>query len=309
MEVALRILPLFALVAVGAAAARLGALNAAAVSGLTRYVNWIALPALLIRALAATPLPGPDEARGLVAYGLAMAVPYAVAAGAAAWRRWPADARAALPLLAGANNDAFLGAPMVLAVFGAATAAHTGPLLALNRALLLPLGLVALHRGAHGGGLAASLRGALLSPVTLSALVGVALMLAGPVRWPPAVGAVLGELAASSTPTALAALGAVIALEGPRPARGEGAPVLLAVALRLLAAPALVWIALTLAGAPADMRIAATVLAACPTAIVGFIQAQHYGLFARGAAQVVALSTLASAVTLTLLAAALGGGR
>lgn len=90
MEVVLHILPIFALVGVGTAAVRFGALDAASAAGLSRYVYWIAFPALLLHALAATERPGLEEARALLAYALALAGPAVLAAALAAMRRWPA---------------------------------------------------------------------------------------------------------------------------------------------------------------------------------------------------------------------------
>lgn len=312
MEVVLRILPIFALVGIGAAAARGGALTAEAAAGLSRYVYWIAFPALLLHALATTARPGLEEARALLAYALALACPCALAAAWAAVRRWPADARSVLPLLAGVPNDAFVGAPLVAAVLGPAAAAHTGPLIAASWSLVAPGTLAVLHRGARGGSWAAALRGAALNPVTAGALAGAACLLfvphaPGRPPWPAPVETVLAALAASSTPVALTALGAAVALEGLRPALDETAPVLAAVGLRLLAAPALVWAELALVGASPSLRAAAVVLAACPSAVTGFIQARAYGVWPRPAAQVVVLTTLASAVTLTVLLAVLAG--
>ena len=310
MEVIACILPFFALVAVGAGALRLGALTPHTAGGLGRYVYWIAFPALLVHALAGTPPPSPDEARGLLAYAVAVAAPYVLASLLARWRGWSGEVRAALPLLAGANNDAFLGTPLVLAVFGPAAASHCGPLVALNWAIVVPSGVAALHRGARGGSAAGALLGALRNPVTVAALAGVALMLltphaAGHPAWPAPVETVMAAIAASSTAVALIALGAVTAIEGVRPAANEGAPIAVAVALRLLATPVLVWLATSLVGAPTSFRDAAVMLAACPTAVTAFIQAQGYGVFGRGAAQAVVLTTLVSALTLTALAALL----
>jgi malonate transporter and related proteins len=311
MEAIAHILPFFALVGVGWAAARGGALTPEATGGLSRYVYWIGFPSLLLHTLAAAPSPGPGEARGLLAYAAALALPYAAALGAASALGWAKEVRAALPLAAGAGNDAFLGAPLVLSALGPAAAAHVGPLLATNWALVVPFGVAALHRGARGGTLHHALRGALFNPVTVAALAGVALMALLPHHgatpaWPAPVEAVVAGLAASSSPVALVALGAVTAFEGLRPASGDAVPVGAGVALRLLLAPALAFALTTLAGAPAPFRAAAVVLAGCPTAVTAFIQAQGYGVWGRGAAQVVVASTLVSALTLTALLALLG---
>lgn len=310
MEVILRILPFFALVGVGAAAARLGALDAAATSGLSRYVYWIAFPALLLHALAGTARPSLGEAPSLIAYGAASACPYLIALGLSVQRRWPGPVRAVLPLLAGAQNDAFLGGPLVLAVLGPAAGAHVGPLVALNWAVVVPGGVAILHRGARGGSWPGAIAGALANPVTTGALLGAACLFLlphapGRPGWPAPVETVIAALAASSTPVALVALGAVTALEGLRPDIDERPPVIAAVVLRLLVAPIIVWTALTLVGAPAGLRAAAVVLAACPTAVTGFIQARTYDAWPRPAAQTVVLTTLLSALTLPVLLATL----
>ena len=310
MEVLARVAPFFALVGIGAAAARLGALTAPGAAGLSRYVYWLAFPALLLHALAATRIPSAAEAPGLATYVLALACPYLLAVGLATWRRWPGEVRAVLPLLSGLNNDAFLGAPLVLAVLPPAAGAHLGPLVALNWLLLAPLGVAGLHRGARGGGWARALVAALVNPVTVGALLGGACLVflphaPGRPGWPAPVEMVVAALAGSSTPVALVALGAVTGLEGLRPAVDARPAVLAAVALRLLTAPLLVWTALTLVRAPLDLRAAAVVLAACPTAVTSFIQAQAYAQWPRAAAQTVVLTTLLSAVTLTSLLAVL----
>lgn len=301
-----RLLPFFVVMALGAALARGRVLDGGHVRGLSRYVLWVGFPALLVHTLAAIARPQPRELPWLAAYGVGAATAYLIGWGLS---RLPAfrssEAAAALPLVAGAGNDAFLALPLAAAVGGPEAARLGGPMVALAWAVLVPAGTAILHRRATGDGRLRSAWRALLNPVTAGALVGVALMAAG-VTPSGVIGDVLARLSASCVPVGLVAVGAVAAMprrmDEPAPAWN---PVLTASAVRLLVAPLAVGVAVAMAGGPRMYMAIAMLMAGGPTAVTAFIQAQAYERFASGAARVVALTAAGSALTLAVLASRL----
>ncbi len=308
MSIIQKVLPFFLVMLAGAALARGRVLDAGGVTGLSRYVYWLGFPALLIHSLGAATPPSPSIALGLVGYAAGALCPLLLAAGLGRAMRWPPGVRAALPMCAGLGNTGFLGLPLVVSLLGARAQGWAGALVAIDWVVLASVSGASLHRGSgeDRSTLRALGRG-LFTPIVAGAVIGTAQMLGG-WRWPVPVEAAISTLSASATAAGLVALGAVLAAKrvAGQP-REAAAPVWSAVAIKLLAGPACVGLTVTLSGAPAAFRAAAVVMAACPTAVTVFIQARTAGVFGEGSARVVALSTLLSALTLTLIAALVAG--
>ncbi len=297
-----KVAPLFLVMAAGAVLARTRILDEGHVTGLSRYVYWLGFPALLIHSLGSSARPSAAVAVGLAAYAAGALCPFLLAAAVARAMRWPPAVQGALPMCAGLGNTGFIGLPLVVSLVGTRALGWAGALVAIDWVLLASLSGMALHR-AGGGRWARALARGLFTPIVAGAVIGVAQMLGG-WRWPALVDSGLSTVASSATATGLVALGAVLAARTP-PAevRPPIAPVWLAVAAKLGVGPACVALAVSLCGAPTAFRTAAVLMSACPTAVTVFIQARTAGVFGEGSARVVALSTLISALTLTLLAA------
>lgn len=298
-----KVIPLFLVMAAGAGLARARLLDEAAVTGLSRYVYWLAFPCLLIHGLGHGESPSPAVALGLLAYAAGALCPLVLAVVAARLFRWPAPVRAALPMCAALGNTGFLGLPLATSLFGPKALGWAGAVVAVDWVLLAGVSGGFLNAVAHPPHRAAA-KG-VLTPIVAGAVIGAVQMATG-WRWPEAIEGAISTLSASATAVGLAALGAVLAARpaagGAEAKRASGAPVGLAVAAKLLVGPASVALATSLAGAPAAFRATALVMAACPTAVTVFIQARTAGVFGEGAARVVALSTLLSALTLTAAA-------
>ena len=303
MFVVQKVLPFFLIMLAGAALARTRILDAAGVTGLSRYVYWVSFPALLIHSLGAGAPPSAAVSVGLIGYAAGALCPLLLAALLARVLRWPVGVQAALPMCAGLGNTGFLGLPLVVSLFGARALGWAGALVAIDWVLLASVSGVSLHRASDEdrSALRALGRG-LFTPIVAGAAIGTAQMLGG-WRWPGPVEAAISTVSAGATAVGLVALGAVLAARRTADAPREAAtPVWSAVAIKLLAGPACVAAAVTLSGAPPAFRAAAVVMAACPTAVTVFIQARTAGVFAEGSARVVALSTLLSALSLTAIA-------
>jgi len=304
-QVLSEVLPFFLIVAVGWGAARGRLFDERAAEALSAYVFWIGFPALLIDALMRAPKLAPGFAINLAVYGACALAILGASLLLGRLLRWPERSRAGAGLAASLGNSAFLGLPLVVALFGEQARVPAAGFVAVDFIVVLSIGVFAAARAA-GRSATRAAAGVARNPVILGAAVGLILAATHTVL-PPLIARPLSALAATGSPVALIALGAVLG----QPRRGlrriVEPPVLWASVAKLLALPALIYLALRLTGAPADVRQVAVLLAACPTAVNVFIQTKAYGVYADGAARVVTITTVASAATLTVLAKMLGG--
>lgn len=300
-----QVLPFFLIVGLGYAVRRLKALDERAADGLAAYVFWIGFPALLIDALSKAPASSAALLHGVAAYGAAMVGALLATLLFGRMARWQERVGAGTAMAAGVGNTAFLGLPLAVAVFGEAARPAAAALVAVDFIVVLSIGVAVCAR-AGGKPLLKALAGVAFNPVVMGAVLG--LVLAATHTAPPVwIAKPVAMLAATGSPVALIALGAMLA--APRAAGGAKSPftpVLAASALKLFAAPALAYGLVGLVGAPPAFRAVAVLLAACPTAVNVFIQAKAYGAFPDGVARIVALTTAVSCVTLTLIASWLG---
>ena len=301
LEVLARALPFFLLVGAGVTLARLMLLDGRMAQGLSAYVYWIGFPALLVHSLSRMGRPDHDLTLGLAAYAGWLAAIMALMVAVGLVLRWNRGERAGAAMAAGVGNSAFLGLPVAAAVFGPEVARVGAGMVAIDFVLATALG-VALLGWAGGRSVWRSTMQAFRNPIVAAALFGTALALLG-LQLPGVLDRAVGAAAASGSPVALVALGVVLGL----PAEADAAPprwspVVVAAIGKLLILPILVWFAVGLTPAPPAFHLAATLLAATPTAVNVFIQTRAYGVFSRGGARTVALTTAIACVTLSAVA-------
>ncbi|MET3666292.1 AEC family transporter [Caulobacter sp. 1776] len=301
LDVLSRVWPFFLLVGAGLALTRLRLLDAKMTQGLSAYVYWVGFPALLLHSLSRLGRPGPELALGLAAYaGAGLTVMFALVL-AGRPLGWSKAERAGAGMASGVGNSAFLALPITAAVLGAETARLVAGVVAIDFVVMAASG-VGLLGWAAGRSVWRSTIQAFRNPVVAAALAGLALGLLE-FALPEPLDRAIGMAAASGSPVGLVALGAALGL---RETEGEAspsmAPVVLAAVAKLVAFPVLAWLAIGLTPAPLAFRAGATLLAAAPTAVNVFIQTRAYGVFPRGAARTVALTTALSLVTLAAAA-------
>jgi predicted permease len=296
-----RVLPFFLLVGAGVALVRLRLLDDGMARGLSAYVFWIGFPALLIHSLSAIGAPGPALAWGLAAFaGAALSVMLLLSLLSLALG-WTREERAGAAMAGGLGNSAFLGLPIAAAVLGPEAARLAAGVVAVDFVLVAGVG-IALLGWASGRSIPRSVAQALSNPIVAASLIGVGMALLS-LKLPGLLDRAVSAAAASGSPVALVALGAALALRDPDGAAApRSAPVLAATAAKLVALPVLTWLAVGLTEAPTAFRLGATLLAATPTAVNVFIQTRTLGVFARGGARTVALTTALSALTLSIVA-------
>ena len=308
LDVLSRVWPFFLLVGAGLALSRLRLLDAQQTRGLSAYVYWVGFPALLIHSLSRLGRPGHELALGLLAYA---AVGLSVMAATVLIGRllgWSRAERAGAGMASGVGNSAFLALPVTAAVLGAETARLVAGVVAADFVVMAAAG-VGLLGWAAGRSVWRSTAQAFRNPVVAAALAGLAMGLLD-LALPEPLDRAIGMAAASGSPVGLVALGAALGL---RETEGEATPALtpivLAALAKLIAFPLLVWLVVGLTPAPAAFRAGATLLSAAPTAVNVFIQTRAYGVWPRGAARAVALTTALSVVTLSVVAILLTASR
>jgi predicted permease len=311
--------PFFALVLAGYVAARQRMLPFEAISGLNTFVLYFALPCLLYRFGASTPIA---QLLDPAAVGIWLLCALLVVAGTVkssmnARIRWNDASFGAL--VAAFPNTGFMGVPLLVALLGDAAA---GPaILTILIDLVLTSSLcIALSRldGAdeHGAAKAAkkALRGVALNPMPWSIVLG---GLASALAWKPVAPVMntIGLLADAASPVALFTIGAVLARSqfvaaqsehGPQPAR-DFVPVAL---VKLVVHPLLVWAvgtAARAAGVPLDpFTLHVMVLvAALPSASNVSMLAERFGADNGRIARIILLTTAAAFLTFSAAVALL----
>lgn len=308
--------PFFALVLCGWLAARSRLLPEAAIPGLNLFVLYFALPCLLFRFGAATPLAQLLDPTVLGVYALAG---LAIVAFTIVLTRSPRvhlkDA-AFGALVAAFPNLGFMGVPMLVGLLGPAV---VGPLSAtilfdIVVTSSLCVGIAQAHdavgRG-RGATLANALIGTAKNPLPWAIVLGAAASVAGVVL-PRPIEQVVKMLGDAATPVALFSIGSVLWRAGQHAHTRTPPALFLPVALiKLLAHPALVWAlgsAAIALGAPLSaFNLKVLVLAAAlPSASNVSLMAERYEADNGRVTRIIMASTVLAFVTFSLLAALFG---
>jgi predicted permease len=319
LDILLVTFPFFALVLAGYVAARGRMLPLEAISGLNTFVLYFALPCLLYRFGAGTPVA---QLLDPVAIGTWLACALLLVAGTVKFSmnariRWNDASFGAL--VAAFPNTGFMGVPLLVALLGARAA---GPaILTIMIDLVFTSSLcIALSRldsaDEHGAAQAArkALRGMALNPMPWAILLGGISSALG-VRPIAPVMNTIGLLADAASPVALFTIGAVLARSqfvaareehGAMPAR-DFVPVALA---KLVVHPLLVWgfgLGLRALGLPLDaftLKVLVLV-AALPSASNVSLLAERFGADTGRIARIILLTTAAAFFTFSAAVALL----
>jgi malonate transporter and related proteins len=306
--------PFFALVLCGYLAGRQHVLPESAIPGLNSFVLYFALPCLLFRFGASTPvlqLLSP-AVLGLWAVVAVLLVCFVVAVSLG--ERVHLKDAAFGALVAAFPNTGFMGVPLLVALLGPAAA---GP--AISTILFdifvtssACIALAQLHgAGGAAAGLKRVLRGTLVNPLPWAIALGA---LFSGMGWalPGPVDAVVAMLANAATPVALFTIGAVLWRAGQHAHTRTPVADFLPVALvKLLLHPLLV---LLLGSGLRAMGVSLSafqltvlvLVAALPSASNVSLLAERYGADNGRVARIIMTSTVAAFATFTLIAFAFG---
>jgi predicted permease len=306
--------PFFALVLCGYLAARRRMLPLEAIPGLNGFVLFFALPCMLYRFGASTPIAQLLDMGVFTTWLLCalITVGFTVTVSLNARIGWNDAAFGAL--VAAFPNSGFMGVPLLVALLGAAAAGPVILTMVIDMVVTTSL-CIALSRldgaDAHGAAkaLKSALKGALANPMPWAILLGALVSVLG---WQPPkpVTQTIGLLADAASPVALFTIGAVLARSQMLAAAGHAsAPLLrdyLPVALfKLFLHPLLVLVVgVTLITLDVPMsRFALTVLvltAALPSASNVSLLAERFGADNGRVARIILVSTAAAFLTFSL---------
>lgn len=299
------VLPVFALIGVGYAAARLGFFDETATRALGRFVFQFALPVMLFSSLAAEGLPATFEVGYLVAYFLGVV---ATAGLAALLARRSGGAAGRVAIVAGFSasygNVILLGIPLVLTALGPDATLPLFALVSVHGPIMMTLVTILLERGQGdlrpAARLVATAKGLAGNPILVGLVLGVAVGSSG---WtlPAPVLASTSLLGQAALPAALFAMGASLAGYA---IRGALAPALVIVGLKIVLQPVVVWLLVDHVFAlPRLWSDTAILLAAMPTGVNAYLFATRYRTGEAEAATAILLSTAASLVTVSVILA------
>lgn len=307
METTLHIvLPIFGVILAGYVFARTPLLSQEGIRGLSGFVFYVAMPALLFRTLGRGVVPAGANLDVFFTYVVGCLFLYgiALALGRLAFRGG-LQAGALLAMGTTFSNAVMLGIPLVFTAFGEEGLVAIMMIVVFQSAVLIPLTTILLEVGrGRGGGLArmgpTTLAALARNPVIVAMVAGLAWG-AGGLSLPGPVDRFIDLLGHGAVPAALFALGASMA--GFRIA-GNLLESLAMVALKMVALPVIVWILATYIFALPPLHTAvAVVVAGLPVGANVFILASTYRTYEQRAATAVVISTALSVVTAALLLA------
>jgi len=307
-------LPFFALVAAGYLAARRRVLPLEAIPGLNVFVLYFALPCMLYRFGARTPIAQLLDGSVALVWGLGallvvMATVMLTRRGRIGWNDAAFGA-----LVAAFPNTGFMGVPLLAALLGshAAGPAIISIMFDMVVTSSLCIALSRLDTAGEAGArhaLAKAFRGVVINPLPWSILLG-ALASALQFRLPAPVDATVSMLADAAAPAALFTIGAVLARSAllARGSGGTGTPagdVPLVVLAKLLVHPLLVYAmgrAAMALGLPLDPRALTVIVlvAALPSASNVSMLAERFGADNGRIARIILWTTVAAFFTFPL---------
>jgi predicted permease len=319
--------PFFALVALGFSAARLALLPLAAVPGLNAFVLFFALPCMLFRFGASTPIAQLFDVQVALVYVTCASLVVALAIGVTRRGRIGWNDAAFGALVGAFPNTGFMGVPLVVALKGAQAAGPAILVVFVDMVFTSSL-CIALSRlgtqGVSGPGatvgqaLGRALRGVLTNPLPWSILFGASAS-AFELGLPKPLTQTVGLLADAASPVALFTIGAVLA-RSQMAARDEGSAALRwqeylpVVAIKLFVHPLLVCGvgagAMWMGFAPDPFSLAVLVLlAALPSASNVSMLAERYGADNGRIARIILVSTAAAFFTFSGAVALVAGAQ
>jgi predicted permease len=303
------IAPIFALIASGYAARKIGVMGQPAVAELNRFVVYLALPALLFDVMAHAGWSDLAQPGFIGAFGLACGLVFYATVGSSLIAGRPLASASIEGLLGSYANTAYIGFPVLLMVFGKESLVPITIASVLTVCVLFASAIVLIEIGSQSERrplrLALKVAGSLTrNPLLIAPVLGVAYGATG-LGLPAAADTFLRLLGGAASPLALVVIGLFLA--EPRPIAAADARTSVAIAaVKLLVHPALTWALAIALSVPPRLTAMAVLLAALPTGTGPFMLAEYYRLPAVVTSAVILISTIGALLTLPLLMLATG---
>lgn len=304
--------PFFALVLCGYIAVRRGLLPLVAIPGMNTFVLFFALPCMLYRFGATTPIAQLLDPGVFTVYLLCALLMVGITMAATLSHRIAWNDAAFGALVAAFPNNGFMGVPLLLALIGPRSSGPVIVTIVVDMTVTSSL-CIALSRVGSGNGRAAvanALKGVAGNPMPWAIALGALTSVSG-LALPGPVSKTIGLLADAASPVALFTIGAVLARSQMNTADATPLREYVPVALKKLALhPLLMWCighgALRL-GLPLDpAALDVIVLVAClPSASNVAMLAERFGANTGRIARIILVSTALSFLTFSAAVAVL----
>lgn len=288
--------PIFALVLLGFLVARFGLISHSASAGLAAFVNTLAIPALLFRAVAEAKTPDINPFPYWGSYFIALFAVWLIADLVAHRVGRVGREAAVIGFSSAQSNTVMVGLPIILSTLGEAGKLPVVILLAVHLTITMSAVTLLIARG-EGGGLRALFVSVAGNAIFLSIIAGLAWRYGG-LPLPKVGSTLLKMLGDTATPCALVAMGMSMSAVS---FGGSRRIILFVSFLKLIVHPALVYIlAVHVFRLPPAYAAAAVIFAACPSGIQAYLVAERYQAGGPIASGAVALSTALAALTMTV---------
>jgi predicted permease len=303
-EILTLILPLFGLIVIGFATARITKRPLDEMGWLNIFIIYVALPALFFKLLSKTPV---EELASWAFIGTNIGVTFAVfvlsfGLGLIASGRRVGDAT--VQGLAGAyGNIGYMGPALAILAFGEQAAVPVALIFCFENVLHFvnapALMAVSGERKGNPGAVALDvLRSIAFHPFIIATIVGVGAAFIG-IAPPAPIENLIAYLAQAAAPCALFAMGATLAL---RPLRRVPVELGYLIPMKLIVHPVAMYLALSYVGNFDDVWVfTAVLLAALPTATNVFVIAQQYEVWVERASATILMTTIFSVFTVSAL--------
>ncbi len=307
MHVFNSLMPVFLLIALGKLL-REKRFSSDLFSDLNHLTYWIALPALLFVKISQASFGGAGAVRiaGIVLTATFAGI--ALSYFAAHLLRLPGKAKGAFIQGCGRANNAFIGLPVILyalatahpEIEAAATLSLAPTIIFYN---IFSVVVLLSHSGQRPGGretVRLFAKQLASNPLIIACALGLIVQLSG-LRLPVVAIRTFGALGQIALPLALLSVGASINFAQ---LRGTAATSIVAASIKVFAFPLIGLVtALCWPGVTPTERNAALIFLACPTAVASYVLADIFGSDKEMAGRIIVISTLLSAVSLSLVIA------
>lgn len=301
IEIFLKSLPFFALIALGFGATRWKFFGAAEIQGLTRFVFYFALSALIFRFSANLPLSEIFEPHLTAGYLFGSGAVYFVTWAVAKLRRQSSEVAAIEAQCAAVGNMGYMGLPLLALLLGEAAIGPTILMLTIDlvvfASLLVILVTIAKEQAALGPALVNVIKSLAKNPMIMSIVAGLAVSALG-TGLPPVPDQFFEILAGAASPCALFLIGASLADKS-----AERVEVALWLSFaKLILHPLFVAIGVFWLFSPTPYAaIVAVAGASLPVAGNVYILAAHYGVAPQRVSASILFSTIFSVVTISVI--------
>ncbi|WP_234188999.1 AEC family transporter [Shinella sp. NM-101] len=312
-DVALNVLPIFALILIGWLLVRTGYLREELGEGLGEFVFRVAVPVLLFRTIAEADFSGESPLRIWLAYFAGVAFTWTVAH-LAATLGFGRDRR--IGVLAGVSsafaNTIFIGLPLVSRIVGNEGVVALSVLISVHLPVMMIAGTVLMERAERKeharepqrfSALLLGIGRSLVRNPLVIGLVAGALFHTGGVPLSGPVKVVIDQLTALAAPAALVSIGMAL---NKYKVGGNAGIALAMTGLKLLVLPGSVYVACRLLGLSPEWTAAMVLTSSVPTGVNAWLLANHFGVGHALASSTITMTTALGVFTVSFWAWLLG---